>query len=90
MSALLVANKITTKSHNGARQMLNLHCIKTGMFPKSYSRYYSLLFEARQTGDYEDMFDHDEESIGTLQGLAQEIISAVGEKVEQWLAAQSK
>lgn len=60
------------------------------MFPKSYSRYYSLLFEARQIGDYEDMFDHDEESIGTLQGLAQEIISAVGEKVEQWLAAQSK
>lgn len=44
----------------------------------------------RQIGDYEDMFDHDEESIGTLQGLAQEIISAVGEKVEQWLAAQSK
>lgn len=57
-SALLVANKIVTKSHDGVRQMFSLHFVKTGLVPKDFGRFYNNLFEKRGTGDYEDLFDH--------------------------------
>ena len=49
--ALLIANKIQTKSHDGARQMFSLHFVKTGIVSKEYGRFYSNLFEERTTGD---------------------------------------
>ena len=57
-SALLVANKIVTKSHDGVKQMFSLHFVKTGLAPKDFGRFYNNLFEKRGTGDYEDLFDH--------------------------------
>lgn len=44
------------------------------------------LFESRQTGDYEDLFNHDEVSTAELYPKAKEIVSGVKEKLEQWLA----
>ena len=83
--ALLVANKITTNSHDGVRQMFNLHFVKTGEFPSYFGKYYNELFNGRTTGDYEDLFNHDAESIDRLYPLAQEFIAAVKEKVDEWL-----
>lgn len=84
--ALLVAYTINTKSHDGVRQMFNLHFVKTGMFPSYFGKYYNELFSGRTTGDYEDLFNHDAESIDRLYPLAQEFIAAVKEKVDEWLA----
>lgn len=90
VSALLVANGIITKSHDGVKQMFGFHFIRTGVFPPSYGRDYSNLFESRQTGDYEDMFDHDEISTAKLYPKAKEIVAAVKEKVEVWLAENAE
>ena len=38
VSALLVANGIITKSHDGVKQMFGLHFIRTGVFPSSFGR----------------------------------------------------
>lgn len=84
--ALLVAYKINTKSHDGVRQMFNLHFVKTGIFPSYFGKYYNELFNGRTTGDYEDLFNHDAESINRLYPLAQEFIAAVKVKVDEWLA----
>ena len=35
--ALLIANKIQTKSHDGARQMFSLHFVKTGMNTEGFT-----------------------------------------------------
>ena len=86
VSALLIANGIVTKSHDGVKQMFGLLFSRTGVFPPSYGRDYSSLFESRQTGDYEDLFDHDEQSTAKLYPKAKEIVLAVKEKVEVWLA----
>ena len=86
VSALLLANGITTKSHDGVIQMFGLHFIRTGVFPVYYGRDYSQLFGERETGDYEDFFNHDEESIAEIYPKAKEIFAAVKEKVDQWLA----
>ena len=86
VSALLIANGIITKSHDGVKQMFGLHFIRTGIFPLSYGRDYSNLFEARLTGDYEDLFNHDEVSTAKLYPKAKELVAAVKEKVDEWLA----
>ena len=86
VSALLIANGIITKSHDGVKQMFGLHFIRTCIFPSSYGKYYSNLFEARQTGDYEELYNHDEMSTVKLYPKAKELVAAVKEKVDEWLA----
>ena len=86
VSALLVAHGISTKSHDGVIQMFGLHFIRTGVFPAYFGRNYSQLFNERLTGDYEDLFNHDEVSTAELYPKAKEIVAGVKEKVEQWLA----
>ena len=66
--------------------MFNLHFVKTEIFPSYFGKYYNELFNGRTTGDYEDLFNHDAESINRLYPLAQEFIAAVKEKVDEWLA----
>jgi len=85
-SALLIANGITTKSHDGVKQMFGLHFIKTGVLPMPLSSIYSTLFKRRLSGDYDDMFDNTLESVTELYPKAEEFIVAVKEKVDQWLA----
>lgn len=90
VTALLIANGIATKSHDGVKQMFGQHFIRTGIFPLSYGRDYSNLFEARQTGDYEDLFNHDAVSTARLYPKAKELVSAIKEKVDLWLAENSE
>ena len=85
VSALLIAHGIITKSHDGVKQMFGMHFIRTGVFPSSCGKDYSNLFEARLTGDYEDLFNHDEVSTAKLYPKAKELVAAVKEKVDQWL-----
>lgn len=89
VSALLVTNKIATKSHDGVRQMFNLHFVKTGIFPSYFGKFYSELFVGRTTGDYEDLFDHDEESVNELYPKAEELVNAIKENIDVWLASQT-
>jgi len=57
--ALLVANGIVTKSHDGVKQMFSLHFVKNGIVASEYGKFYSQLFEKRNKGDYEDLFNND-------------------------------
>ena len=88
VSALLVANQIVTKSHDGVKQMFGLHFIKTGIFPAYFGKYYGELFYERITGDYEDLFDHDAVSVNGLYPKAKEIVNKVTELTNKWLEAQ--
>lgn len=80
--ALLIANKINTKSHDGVSR----HFIKTGVLPLQLSRTYSVLFKQRTSGDYDDMFDNTVDSVTELYPQAKEFIAAVKAKVNLWLA----
>ena len=53
---------------------------------QTYGKDYSNLFEARQTGDYEDLFNHDEISTAKLYPKAKGLVAAVKDKVDEWLA----
>ena len=88
--ALLIANKINTKSHDGVKQMFSLHFIKTGILPKHLSVIYSTLFKQRISCDYDDMFDNTLESVKELYPKAEEFIVVVKEKVCEWLVENER
>lgn len=78
VSALLIANGITTKTHNGVRQMLGLHFINTKLLDKKFGLIFNRLASLRMTGDYEDRKNLDLESdVKPLVEPAGELIAAV-------------
>lgn len=87
-SALLVANKVVTKSHEGVKQMFSFHFVKTGKVSEEYGKFYSRLFEKRTKGDYEDLFDQDLSSCEELFPQAKEFIATIDKLVQQWLEEQ--
>lgn len=89
-SALLIINGITTKSHDGVRQMFSLHFVKTGILPMHLSRIYAVLFKQRTSGNYDDMFDNSLESVTELYPQAKEFVSTIKENVDTWLAENAQ
>ncbi|RLD57838.1 MAG: hypothetical protein DRJ01_13385 [Bacteroidetes bacterium] len=57
VNALLVLNEIQTKSHSSTKSQFSLYFVKTGKFDKKYGKLFSELFDWRQKGDYENIFD---------------------------------
>lgn len=54
VNALLLKKGIDASTHKGIRQMLGLHFVQTGLLSKEQARYFSDLYDRRQTGDYDD------------------------------------
>lgn len=62
-SALLIANEIRVKSHEGCIGQFNLHFVKTGLVTVEMGILFSILFDMRLTGDYSDRFDLTEDDV---------------------------
>ena len=77
VSALLLSKGISATTHSGVRQMFGLHFIKEELIPKDLGKFYSDIFDMRQTGDYEDYLDFTEEDVLDLQEPAQRLIETI-------------
>jgi uncharacterized protein (UPF0332 family) len=75
--ALLVDKDIIAQTHSGVRQMFGLHFIKSGLIDKESGKFYSDIFDMRQTGDYDDYIDFNKEDVLDLIGPANELISKI-------------
>ncbi len=53
ISAVLMSRKLHFSSHKETIGSFNKEFVKTGIFPKSYTRIMQKLFNERQTGDYD-------------------------------------
>ena len=53
-SALLLKIRQSAHTHGGTIGLFGLHFVKTGIVPSDLGKFYSQLFELRQTGDYDD------------------------------------
>jgi uncharacterized protein (UPF0332 family) len=80
--ALLVKNKIEAQTHGGVRQMFGLHFIKTGLIDKELGKYYSDIFDKRQTGDYDDFVDYIKEDVIELITPAKQLLEEIEKLVE--------
>lgn len=75
--AILIDRKIETLTHSGARQMFGLHFIKSGILEKDIGKFYSQIFDLRQTGDYEDFIDFSQDQVLDLIVPAQQLINQI-------------
>jgi uncharacterized protein (UPF0332 family) len=53
MQAALYLRGLTFSKHSAVIAEFNRHFIKTGIFPRLFSKYIELLFKDRQIGDYD-------------------------------------
>ena len=62
-SALLLDKGIVAKTHSGVIHLIGAKFVMQGLLDREYGRLFSRLYELRQAGDYDDMYDVSEEEI---------------------------
>lgn len=63
VSALLLDKGLSAKTHAGVIHLIGEKFIATGLLERTYDRLFSRLYELRQSGDYDDMYDATEEEV---------------------------
>ena len=81
--ALLISKEIKAQTHTGVRQMFGLHFVKPGFIDKDLGRFYSNLFDKRQTGDYDDLIDYKEDDVLVLFDPAKAFIQKIEQLIQK-------
>lgn len=81
--ALLLKNGISAQTHSGVRTMLGLHFVSTGKLSPQMARTFSILFNQRHSGDYDDFVYCDKEMVDELTPKARDFIDAVKNLINQ-------
>jgi len=84
VSALLLSKGIKTSTHSGCLQKFGRYFIKTGLVSRDHGKHYTLLFENRLKGDYDDFVDFDKNTTLELFEPSKKLI----EKIEELLKDQ--
>lgn len=79
--ALLIKNNYEAQTHRGIIHLLGQHFIKEGIVTKESGKLYSRLFELRQTGDFDDLFNLTEEDVKPLIAKAKNYIDEISELI---------
>jgi uncharacterized protein (UPF0332 family) len=83
VSGLLLKKSIETNSHKGLRQMFGLHFVQTGAVSKDDGRFFSDLYDRRQTGDYEDFVLYEKETVINLFNQAKDFIDRIVKLIDK-------
>lgn len=80
VSALLISNGITVRSHDGVRRMLGMHFLKNKLLSMRDGQTFNQLYSLRLTGDYQDRKNLSMEAdVKPLVRPAKELIDKVSE-----------
>lgn len=77
ITALLLKFDYTPGTHSGVKALFSIHFIRTGVIPEEYGKLFSQLFSWRQKGDYDDLFDFDEERVSLYFEPVKKLIEAI-------------
>lgn len=80
--ALNLANGDFAKSHSGVFSIISKNYIATGILSKDDGTLYRKLFSMRQTGDYDDLFDWEEEDVAPLIGRTSALIDSMHKLIQ--------
>lgn len=80
--ALLIKNGIETSTHKGVINQIGQSFILPGILPIADAKLLNKLFSMRQSGDYDDMFDWEEEDVMPLIPQVEEFIARVGHLIK--------
>jgi uncharacterized protein (UPF0332 family) len=76
-SALLLKFGYECGTHKGVKTMLNRHFVTTGKLDSNIAKTLSILFESRQSGDYDDFILYDENDYIDLEPKAIEFVDTL-------------
>jgi len=76
-TALLINDRYEAHTHGGVKILLGLHYINNNKIANSLGKMYRQLFNLRQTGDYEDWTDIDEDDIIPFVKPAEQFIATI-------------
>ena len=82
VTSLLIKNDIKAHRHAGVRQMFGLHFVRKGLIDKKLAKFYTDLYDKRQTSDYDDFIDFSKEDVLGLIPTAKEFISEIRKLLE--------
>ena len=85
VNAILVKNEIIAQFHSGAKSQFSLHFIKTGKLDKKYGKLLAELFDWRQKGDYENLYEFDSESVLPLLDSVLDMIQQIEKEIKNTL-----
>jgi uncharacterized protein (UPF0332 family) len=77
VEAVLLTKHMAFSKHSGAIGAFNRQFVKTGVFPKDFSKLISRLFRERQTGDYEFDLSIEESDAREDVQIAESILQAI-------------
>lgn len=80
--ALLLANEIEVKSHNGVKQKLGEEFIAKGKLSKIHAKTFNMLSDFRHKGDYDDLFNFDSELVEKLLVPVNEFIEEITQLID--------
>jgi uncharacterized protein (UPF0332 family) len=83
VSAVLLKKSVETNSHKGIRQMFGLHFVQEGLISKEDGRFFSDLYDRRQTGDYDDYVSYDENTVMQLYNQSEGFIKRIIELISE-------
>lgn len=75
--ALLLYTDLKPTTHSGAKSNFSEHFVLTKKIPLELGKIYSQLFTWRQKGDYDDLFDFDEEKVMPYFAPVKELIQLI-------------
>ena len=75
--ALLATKQLGTSKHSGVLALFDREFVKTGIFPKELSRNLRLAFNLRQTHDYGEMLEIDQETVDRTLVDAEAFVAAI-------------
>ena len=83
VTALLIKNGLISHTHGGTIGLFGLHFIKTAIVSSELGKFYSQLFELRQTGDYDDWKVVTETDVITLAPTAEVFLDTLEELIKK-------
>ena len=83
VSAVLLKKSVETNSHKGIRLMFGLHFVQEGLVSKEDGRFFSDLYDRRQTSDYDDYVSYDEETVMQLYNQSEGFITKIVELINK-------
>ena len=85
VNALLFTSDISVKKHSTVKSQFAFHYIKTGKIDKKFGQLLSDLFDWRQKGDYDNIFDYNKESVMPIIPAVEEMLDVIENVVKEEL-----
>lgn len=77
VSAALLARGLASAKHAGVRAMLHQHLVKPGLVSPESGKFYDMLFDNRQKGDYADLVRFELAEVGPWLNQAEQFVGVV-------------